>query len=308
MLRRALVGLSEQPRLQQLILAAPGARRAAARFVAGDTLGETIPVVRDLNRRRIRVSLNCLGEKTETREDAIAAARSYAEMLQTIETERLECNISVKLSQLGVDNYPQVCDASIRELLTLARAKGNFIRIDMESAVYVDATLALYRRLRAEGFDNIGIVLQSYLRRTEADLNTLLPLRPRVRLVKGAYAESPAVAYPRKTDVDANFRRLMERLLDEAVGLAIATHDERIIDHARAHARGHRLDPTSFEFQVIYGVRRDLQTRLVEDGYGMRVYVPFGTRWFPYFMRRLAERPANLGFVLRSLILERSRF
>ncbi len=303
MLRRVLVALSEQPRLQQAILSTPGARRAAARFVAGDTLAEAVRVVQALNHRSIRASLNCLGEKTTTRDDALAAAHVYTTMLQTIQAEHLDCNLSVKLSQLGIDSHPEACQASMRDLLTVAQHTGNFVRIDMESAAYVDRTLALYRQLRGAGLDNVGIVLQSYLRRTERDLDALLPLRPRVRLVKGAYAEPPAVAYPRKADVDASYRRLLERLLRDAPAPAIATHDERMIAHAKAYAHG--LLPASFEFQMIYGVRRDLQERLVAEGFAMRVYVPFGTQWFPYFMRRLAERPANLGFVLRSLVLER---
>ncbi len=305
MLRRVLVALSESPKLQRTVLSFAAARRAAARFVAGDTLPEAVAVVRTLNGRGMRGSLNCLGEKTTTREEAQAAAQVYHQMLQTIHAERLDCNISVKLTQLGIDLDEVLCESAMRDVLAAAQQRGNFVRIDMESSAYVDRTLDLYRRLRHAGYDNVGIVLQSYLRRTERDLESLLSLGPRIRLVKGAYAEPASIAYPRKADVDANFRRLSERLLQSVPLPAIATHDPRLIDDAKAYANAHAINTDSFEFQMIYGVRRDLQERIVADGYRMRVYVPFGTQWFPYFMRRLAERPANIGFVLRNLLLER---
>ncbi len=305
MLRRVLVALSESPKLQRTVLSFAAARRAAARFVAGDTLPEAVAVVRTLNGRGMRGSLNCLGEKTTTREEAQAAAQVYHQMLQTIHAERLDCNISVKLTQLGIDLDEVLCESAMRDVLAAAQQRGNFVRIDMESSAYVDRTLDLYRRLRHAGYDNVGIVLQSYLRRTERDLESLLSLGPRIRLVKGAYAEPASIAYPRKADVDANFRRLSERLLQSVPLPAIATHDPRLIDDAKAYAHAHAINTDSFEFQMIYGVRRDLQERIVADGYRMRVYVPFGTQWFPYFMRRLAERPANIGFVLRNLLLER---
>ncbi len=304
MLRQVLVYLSERPRLQRLVLSTAAARRAAARFVAGDTLTEAVAAVRALNGRAMHASLNYLGEKTTTHDEAFAAAQVYTQMLQTIHAENLDCNISVKLTQLGIDLDPALCAASMRDILTVARDRGNFVRVDMESAGYVDGTLDLYRSLRRDGFDNVGIVLQAYLYRTERDLESLLALRPRVRLVKGAYAEPAPIAYPRKADVDASFRRLSERLLQNVPMPAIATHDERLIDHAKAFAHAHGIGPASVEFQMIYGVRRDLQERMALDGYHVRIYVPFGTQWFPYFMRRLAERPANVMFVLRALLLE----
>ncbi len=307
MLKQALVALSERPGLQRIVLSSAAARRAAARFVAGDTLAEAVPAVRALNGLLMQVSLNYLGEKTTTRDEIRAAAEAYTTTLQVIRADGLDCNISVKLTQLGLDLDPGLCQASMREILTAAQHTGNFVRIDMESALYVDRTLDLYRRMRDEGFDNVGIVLQSYLYRTEKDLDALISLRPRVRLVKGAYAEPASIAYPKKVDVDANFHRLIERLLQSAPLPAIATHDERLIEHAKAYARARGIGPASFEFQMIYGVQRDLQERIVADGYRMRVYVPYGAQWFPYFMRRLAERPANIGFVLRNLVLERRR-
>ncbi len=304
MLRRVLVALSESPRLQRTVLSFAAARRAAARFVAGDTLPEAVAVVRTLNGRGMRGSLNCLGEKTTTREEAHAAAQVYQQMLQAIHAERLDCNISVKLTQLGIDLDPALCEGSMRDVLVAAQQRGNFVRVDMESSAYVDRTLDLYRRLRYSGYDNVGIVLQSYLRRTERDLEALLSLGPRIRLVKGAYAEPASIAYPRKADVDANYRRLSERLLQSAPMPAIATHDQRLIDHAKAYAQAHAINSESFEFQMIYGVRRDLQERIAREGYPMRIYVPFGAQWFPYFMRRLAERPANMLFILRAVLQE----
>lgn len=304
MLRHVFVALSESSKLQRTVLALPAARRAAGRFVAGDSLPEAVAVMRSLNALGLRGSLNCLGEKTTTREEAQAAAQVYHQILESIHGEQLDSNISVKLTQLGIDLDEALCEILMREVLAAARQFANFVRIDMESAVYVDRTLALYRRLRDAGFDNVGIVLQSYLRRTEQDLESLLPLGPRIRLVKGAYSEPPQVAYPSKVDVDANFRRLSERLISKAPRPAIATHDERLIDHAKAYAQAQRIDSKAFEFQMIYGVRRDLQEKIAGEGYTMRVYVPFGTQWFPYFMRRLAERPANVVFVLRAVLQE----
>jgi len=304
MLRRALVALSESPKLQRAVLSLAPARRAAARFVAGDTLPDAVEAMRTLNARGLLGSLNCLGEKTRTPQEAQAAAQVYHQTLQAIRTEGLTSNVSVKLTQLGIDLDRTLCESLLRGVLTAARQLGNFVRIDMESSVYVDRTLDLYRRLRSEGFDNIGVVLQSYLRRTEQDLESLLPLAPRIRLVKGAYFEPASIAYPRKADVDANFLHLSERLLSSAPVPAIATHDDRLIEHAKTYALTRDINPRSFEFQMIYGVRRDLQEAIAAEGYPMRVYVPFGTQWFPYFMRRLAERPANVMFVLRAVVLE----
>lgn len=305
MLRQLLLYLSENRTLNARVITSGAARRVAARFVAGDSLPQAVGVVRTLNRQGMSASLDLLGEKTSDQKSALLAADQYVTILRTIGQERLDSNISLKLTQLGLDVDPSLCEASLRRLLEVAGETSNFIRIDMESSAYVNGTLALYRRLRADGFDNVGVVLQSYLYRSESDLESLLPLRPRIRLVKGAYAEPPSVAYPRKSDVDNAFRRLTERLLTAAPYPAIATHDVRLIEHAKGFARSREIGPGGFEFQMLYGIRRDLQRRILKDGYRMRVYVPFGTQWFPYFMRRLAERPANLGFVLRNLLLER---
>ena len=304
MLRQALLSLSENRFLNERVLTSSAARRAASRFVAGDTLERAVPVVRRLNAEGMTASLDLLGEKTSDQKSARLAGDQYVTILRTIAREHLDCNVSLKLTQLGLDVDPGLCEASLRALLDVAREVTNFIHIDMESSAYVNGTLALYRRLRADGVDHVGVVLQSYLYRTESDLETLLPLRPRIRLVKGAYAEPPAVAYPQKSDVDAKFRALTERLLPSAPGAAIATHDPRLIEHTKAFARSRDIPPDAFEFQMLYGIRRDLQRQIRDEGYRLRVYVPFGTQWFPYFMRRLAERPANVKFVLRSVLSE----
>lgn len=304
MLRPLLLSLSGNRRLHDVLLRLPGARAAAARFVAGETLDAAVGVARDLNAAGMAATLDFLGEKTTSAAEAVAAARAYEGILQRIKAEGLNANASLKLTQLGLDVDPVLTETLLRGVLERAEAVGTFVGIDMESSAYTDRTLDLYRALREDGHGNMEVVLQSYLRRSEADLDRLLPLRPRVRLVKGAYAEPPSVAYPRKAEVDAAYRRLAERLLRESPDPAIATHDERLIEHTIEVAGRLGVDAARFEFQMLYGIRRDLQERLVARGYRMRVYVPFGSEWFPYFMRRLAERPANLWFVLRSLVLE----
>lgn len=304
MLRQILLYLSENHFLNERIVSSGAARRTASRFVAGESLPQAVAVVRSLNAEGMTASLDLLGEKTSDQKSALLAADQYVTILRTTAREQLDCNVSLKLTQLGLDVDPGLCEASLRRLLGVAKETSNFIRIDMEGSAYVNGTLALYRRLRADGFDNVGVVLQSYLHRTDSDLESLLRLRPRIRLVKGAYAEPASVAYPRKADVDSSFRRLTERLLTSASYPAIATHDARLIEHAREFALSRSIPPASFEFQMLFGIRRDLQRRIRDEGYRMRVYVPFGTQWFPYFMRRLAERPANLGFVLRNLLAE----
>ncbi|HEV8354385.1 MAG TPA: proline dehydrogenase family protein [bacterium] len=307
MLRQLFLYLSENPGVHKAVLNLGPARRAAARFVAGEELADAIAAVRDVNTRGMTASLDHLGEKVADLSSAQLAAADYRQILDEIARRRVDCNVSLKLTQLGLDVDPAACGELLRDLVAAARDHGNFVRIDMESSAYIDRTLELYRGLRADGRDNVGVVLQSYLFRTERDLDALLPLAPRVRLVKGAYAEPPAVAFPRKADADAAFARLSERLLDAAPYPAIATHDEALIDHTKTYARSRGISADRFEFQMLYGIRRDVQARLVAEGYRMRVYVPFGRQWFPYFMRRLAERPANVGFVLRSLVSERRR-
>lgn len=304
MLREAFIRLSESPRAQAFVLRNGMARRAARRFVAGETLTEAVAATRQINAAGAHASLNYLGEKTTSRAEAEGAAGRYGEILRTITVERLDCNLSIKLSQLGLAIGESFAEGLVRRVLETARAEGIFVRIDMEESALVDATLALWRRLWGDGLTNAGVVLQSYLYRTPADVEALVGTGVRIRLVKGAYLEPPSVAHPRKADVDAAYRALTEGLLRRATYPAIATHDPQMIAHARAVAEREGIGRDRFEFQMIYGVRRDLQQVLAREGFHLRVYIPFGEQWYPYFMRRLGERPANVFFILRSLIAE----
>ena len=304
MLRPILLALSHQRGLEQFALRHPGLRRTAHRFVAGERLEQAVAVVRTLNEAGLTATLDFLGENTRSREGAAESADAYGRILDELHRTGIGSNLSLKLTQLGLDVDEAMCEGLLRDVL--ARAGETFVRIDMESSAYTERTLRLFERLWTAGQRNLGVVIQSYLRRSEADIEWLIGLGARVRLVKGAYAEPPAVAFPYKRDVDANFARLADRLLRRGVYPAIATHDERLIDGVRRTAAAEGIGPDRFEFQMLYGVRRDLQTRLTREGCRVRVYVPFGDEWYPYFMRRLAERPANLMFVLKSVLRERS--
>jgi len=303
MLRPILLALSHRRSLQRFALRNPVLRRAALRFVAGERPEDAVAVIRRLNRAGLLATLDFLGEHTATRDGAAAGAESYLVILDELRRSGVDSNLSLKLSQLGLDVDEALCEALLRRVL--ARAGTMFVRVDMESSQYTDRTLRLVEGLWAGGIRNVGVVIQSYLRRSEADVERMIALGIRVRLVKGAYAEPPSVAFPRKQDVDHNFERLAERLLRRGTYPAIATHDERLIDAAKRAAAAGGIAPDRFEFQMLYGIRRDLQARLRREGYGVRVYVPFGEEWYPYFMRRLAERPANVMFVLRSVLRER---
>jgi proline dehydrogenase len=271
-------------------------RLGAARFVAGETLDECVAVLRRLNEQGLYANTTLLGEGVlePTQTESVVAA--YREVIQRIADEQLRANVALKLTHLGLDIDEELAYANLHALLE----QGSFIRIDMEQSQYVDATLRIYRRLRAEGIDNVGTVLQAYLYRTPDDLEALLPLAPNLRLVKGAYLEPAAVAYPQKGDVDAAYARLLERMLLGGGHTAIATHDERLIDHAISFAERHRVDRGRFEFQMLYGVRPQLQLDLVRRGYKVLVATPYGPEWYPYLMRRLGERPANLLFFLKN--------
>jgi len=303
-LRAFFIYLSQHRGMQRFVLRNPVARRASRRFIAGETLAEGVAAVRALNRQGIHASLNYLGEKTTSSAQAEEAAGRYLEVLETITRERLDCNLSIKLSQLGLAADAALAERLLRRILEEAGRDGIFVRIDMEESALVDPTLALWRRVWEEGHTNVGLVIQSYLRRSEQDVAALVGTGVRIRLVKGAYLEPPTVAYPRKADVDAAYRRLTEVLLRRGTYPAIATHDPQMIAHARAVAAADGIGPERYEFQMVYGVRRDLQSALVRQGYHVRVYVPFGEQWYPYFMRRLGERPANVFFLLRSLFAE----
>jgi proline dehydrogenase len=276
----------------------------ARRFIAGETIEEAIAAAQALQQRGMLITLDYLGESVRSTEEATAATREYVRLLDVIVSSGIERNISLKLTQLGIDVDRATCVDNLRRILEPARGHAFFVRIDMEDSSYTQVTLDVFETLWQQDYRNIGVALQAYLRRTEQDVRRMNELGARVRLVKGAYKEPPAVAYQKKEEVDASYVRLMRLLLDGGVYPAIATHDPAIIEETRAHARTRGYPSDRYEFQMLYGIRRDLQTALVAEGYRMRVYVPFGQQWFPYFMRRLGERPENVGFVLKSLIRE----
>jgi proline dehydrogenase len=279
-----------------------GMRLGAARFVAGETFDEAIPVLRGLNLKGLRTNTTLLGEGVTDEQTTRAVVAEYRTDLDRIAAERLQTNIALKLTHLGLDLDPELAYRNVSDIVAHAHTHGNFIRIDMEESARVDDTLRIYLRLREDGHDNVGTVLQSYLYRTPDDLERLLPLSPNLRLVKGAYLESPLVAYPRKTDVDRAYVELAERMLLAGGFTAIATHDERIIDHVIAFTRRHSIGPDRFEFQMLYGVRPQYQTELVRAGHRVLIATPYGPHWYLYLMRRLAERPANLAWFAANLV------
>lgn len=309
MLKQSLLYLSQSPTAKRVVTGTPVSRAMAQRFVAGDTLEEAVAAARALNDAGLSVSLDYLGEAVESRAEAESATDMVIRILETVKREGLDANVSVKPTQFGLDMDPDFCRRNIEMVLQRARELGDgageiFVRLDMESSEYTERTVALVEALWAEGFHNTGTVLQSYLRRTPDDLERMIALGARVRLVKGAYKEPDTVAFPDKADTDRMFVEEMERLLEAGNYPAIATHDEAIIDAARRYVWEKGIAKESFEFQMLYGVRRDLQTRLREEGYNVRVYVPFGESWYPYLMRRLAERPANMLFMAGSVMKE----
>jgi len=273
-------------------------RFGAGRFVAGETLDECIVVLRKLNDQGLHANTTLLGEGVlePTQTEAVVAA--YREVIERISAEGLRANVALKLTHLGLEIDEELAHANIRRLLEL----GSFIRIDMEQSQFVEPTLRIYRRLREEGLDNVGTVLQAYLYRTPDDLERLLPLTPNLRLVKGAYLEPEQVAYPRKADVDAVYGRLVERMLKAGGHTAVATHDERLIERTIRFAEAEGIPKERFEFQMLYGVRPQLQLDLVRRGYKVLVATPYGPEWYPYLMRRLGERPANLLFFLKNTL------
>jgi proline dehydrogenase len=277
----------------------------ARRFIAGETVDEAIAAARGIEARRMQITLDYLGESVRTPDEASAATRAYLEIIQRVVDAGVGRNLSIKLTQLGLDVDRATCIDNLRRILEPGERQGFFVRIDMESSAYTDLTLDIFETIWQQGYRGLGVVLQSCLRRSEADLARVNRLGARVRLVKGAYREPSALAYQKKSEVDAAFVRLMCTLLTEGTYPAIATHDPDMIDATRAFAREQGIGHDTFEFQMLYGVRRDLQATLTDAGYPFRVYVPFGREWFPYFMRRLGERPANVGFVVRSLLRER---
>jgi len=276
----------------------------ARRFIAGETIEEAVVAARDIQAHGMRLTLDMLGESVSNLDAATAATRQYLTVMETVAAAGVERNLSLKLTQLGLDVDKASGVDNLRRILERAEPAGFFIRIDMENSPYTAVTLEIFNTLWHHGHRQIGAVLQSALHRSEQDLEALMALGARVRLVKGAYKEPKSVAYQDKRDVDAAYERMMTALLARGNYPAIATHDTAMIDRARMFAREHGIAPDRFEFQMLYGIRRDVQTSLVRDGYRVRIYVPFGREWFPYFMRRLGERPANVLFVLRGILGE----
>jgi proline dehydrogenase len=308
MLRAGLLWLSEQPQVFRFVRRNGLARRFASRFVAGETVESAVAALRDLNAAGLSASLDLLGESVQHADEARQARDTYLETLDRIRAAGADANVSVKLTQMGLDIDEALCIDSMRAVIAKATAYSSFVRIDMEQSTYTERTLQLFTDTFYPEFGGVvGVVLQSYLQRTAQDVEAMIALGARVRLCKGAYKEPEGVAFPAKRDVDANFFACMERLLEHGHYPGIATHDEKIIAHARAFTKGKGIAPARYEFQMLYGVRRDLQQALRREGYNVRVYVPFGTHWYPYLMRRLAERPANIMFLVGNVVKESLR-
>ena len=299
--RTTLLYFSRQHRLKDLVTGLPGFRQLVQRFIAGEQLEHALTAVQELNRLGITATLDHLGESITSEAATHQEVHEYQQALRRIAEANVHSNVSVKLTQLGLDIDEQLCLRNTRSIVETAAQHSNFVRIDMEDSTKTDVTLRIFRTLRAE-FENVGIVLQSSLYRSEQDLADVLALGSRVRLCKGAYKETAAVAFPVKSDVDANFVKLMQQLLKSGLYHGIATHDEAMIAATKAFVAQENLARDAFEFQMLFGIRRDLQVKLVEEGYRVRVYVPYGEAWYPYFMRRLAERPANIWFVVKNLV------
>lgn len=305
MLRNTLLYLSDQPRVFNFVRHNRMAKGFASRFVAGETLDTALAAVKDLNSQGITVTLDLLGESVRNEKEARASARAYIDMLDRIKAEGLDSNVSLKLTAMGLDISEDLCVSNLQNILDRAHELETFVRLDMESSEYTQKTLDLfYERLYPSYRGNVGIVLQSYLYRTATDIEEANKAAARVRLCKGAYKEPASVAFPEKKDVDESFVRSMQLLLADGHYPGIATHDEAMIDATKRFARDSGISNDTFEFQMLYGVRRDLQEKLVRDGYRLRVYVPFGTQWYPYLMRRLAERPANVAFITGNIVRE----
>ncbi len=304
-MRQGLLWLSERRGIFNFVRRNGLARKFASRFVAGETIETGVQAAVELARRDITATLDLLGESVTVEAEAVAARDQYLRMLDRMAASGVEVNVSVKLTQMGLDIDEALCRANMVRILDKARALSGFVRLDMEGSAYTQRTLDFFtRHLFGTYGAHCGVVIQSMLRRSERDVEDLIAMRARVRLCKGAYLEPPAVAFPEKADVDRSYVKLMRRLLAEGNYPGLATHDEAIIGQAREYAARERIGHERFEFQMLYGVRRDLQARLRRAGHNMRVYIPFGTQWYPYLMRRLAERPANIAFLLGSMVKE----
>jgi proline dehydrogenase len=305
-MRSLFISLSHRRSLARMAVRSPLTRPVVARFVAGETLEAALPAIESLKSAGLRTTVDVLGESVSSAELAAAAADRYVATLPALASHGLDANVSVKLTQMGLELDRELCSANVMRILDAARAVDGFVRFDMEDHTQTDATLAIWQAAH-EAYQRTGVVIQAALRRSSADVERILAAGGRVRLCKGAYDEPRSVAYVNKATVDANYAKLMERLLLSGSYHALATHDPRLIARAIAIAERQGIGRDRFEFQMLYGVRRDLQRMLVARGYAVRVYVPYGHEWYPYFMRRLAERPANVGFMLRAIVKEEGR-
>jgi proline dehydrogenase len=301
--RSALIYLSRQEGLKEFAAKFGLFKKLTTRFIAGETIDEAVAAIRDLNARGCTSTFDHLNESVSSTAETEAEVREYLNVLAHIDETGIDSNVSIKLTQFGLEIDPDLAYRNVRRIVEDATRRGNFVRVDMEGSNVTQATIDVFKRLRAEfGLNDVGIAVQSYLYRTMDDARDLLKIPARVRLCKGAYNEPPEVAYPDKKGVDDNYVRAMEVLLGSGVYHGIATHDPKMIDATVAFAQREGIGKDAFEFQMLYGIRRDLQEQLARDGYRMRVYVPYGKHWYPYFMRRLAERPANIWFVLKNLL------
>lgn len=301
MMRALLLQLSESRRVARWVTSNGATRGMARRFVAGETLDDALAAARACNQAGMKASLDFLGENVASEAEARQVRQMYLGIFDRIAVEKLDANVSLKLTQLGLDLSFDLCAELLDSIVAHAAARGNFVRIDMEGSPYTERTIEMCKRLRARS-PAVGTVVQAYLYRTEVDVKGLLENGCRLRLCKGAYKEPPEIAFAKKADVDANFVKLMQWLLPSGVYHGIATHDPAMIAATREFAAQQKISTEKFEFQMLYGIRSDLQQQLVREGYNLRVYIPYGTQWFPYFMRRLAERPANVLFLLRNLL------
>lgn len=301
--RNALLYLSRQEGLKDFATRFSPFKKMTTRFVAGEDITEAIAAIREINARGCTASFDHLNESVSSMGETEEEVREYRRVLAQIDEMGIRSNVSIKLTQFGLDIDPELTYKNAREVVAEAARRGNFVRVDMEGSKVTQVTIDIFKRLRAEfDLNTVGIVVQAYLRRTERDVQDLLKIPARIRLCKGAYNEPPEVAFPDKKDTDENYVRLMRVLLSSGVYHGIATHDPRMIDATIAHTQREGIGKEAFEFQMLYGVRRDLQEQLARDGYNLRVYVPYGKHWYPYFMRRLAERPANVWFVLKNML------
>jgi proline dehydrogenase len=301
--RSALIYLSRQEGLKDFAARFHLFKRLTVRFVAGETIEEAVDFIRELNAEGCSASFDHLNESVANPGEAEGEVKEYLEILRRIDETGINSNVSIKLTQFGLELDPEIAYRNARAVVADAAQRGKFVRVDMEASNVTQRTLDIFKRLRAEfALNDVGIVLQSYLRRTYADAQELTKLPARIRICKGAYNEPPEVSFPNKKDVDENYVKVMQLLLSSGVYHGIATHDPKMIEATIAFSQKEGIPKEAFEFQMLYGVRRDLQRQLAKDGYNMRVYVPYGKHWYPYFMRRLAERPANIWFVLKNML------